>query len=376
MVYLDNAATTKLSKKVIEAMMPYYTEEYGNPSSGYALGTTSKGAVENCRAEIGKLIGVDSERVVFTSGATEANNAAIRNHLFRGARSVKNHVVVSSIEHPSVWECLRSYRGLDITVVNAGKNGWIYPSEVEKSIRDDTCLVCVMAANNEMGALQLLPEISKICMEKGIPLHIDATQAIGHTYFNVKQMGIVGDFTLAFSGHKFHAPKGIGCLVTNSCQTILYGGGQENGIRSGTENVPGIVGMTVALENAYQNNFWHKKIKALRECFLAELRGLPCKYEINGNLVFTLPNILNISFKGIDGSELVSMLANVHSIYCSTGSACCSGISEPSRVLTSMGISNADALSAVRFSFSRYNTEEEIKYVARSIKECIRVLLK
>lgn len=373
-VYLDNAATTRVSDKVAHVMNVHFVKEYGNPSSVHGMGITERNVTEAAREQIGAHLKCEPSRIVFTSGATEANNIALNHYFTMGRTRGKDHIVISAFEHPSVYNyCayLSESRGAEVTVVNPDHRGIIDPWAISKAITDRTCVVCVMAVNNEIGTIQHLTHLSSVCAKRGVPLHMDATQAIGHFKMN---LGVFqGTCSFAFSGHKFHAAKGIGCLVKpegNIC-SLFFGGSQEHYVRPGTENVAGIIGMSTALDEAYQNGFWEKEIKARKDQFVTELKQKVGGIVLTGDQKMCIPHIVNVSFEDVQGDVLVSMLSDIHGIYCSTGSACCNGDASPSRTLLSMGLSEKEALSSVRFSFSRYTTEEEIDYAVKSISKCV-----
>lgn len=372
-VYLDNAASTRMSERVIEAVTEAMRECYGNASSAHGAGMAARGEVEKARFVVGSYFGAKPDRVVFTSGATEANNSALCHYATQGKRQGRRHIVVSAIEHKSVLEyCrrLKDEQGFYISVVSPDAIGQISVDSVRRAIRKTTCLVCVMAVNNETGVVQPYREIAKLCADRGIPFHCDGTQAVGKVEFGI---GMEGS-SFSFSGHKIHGPKGVGALVLPEGQYSFYqtfvGGAQESGRRAGTENVPGIVGLSVALSEESLENGSLCRQRILRGRLFAGLLQEVGGVVLNGNLERSIPNILNVSFEGINGGSLISMLSNLYGIYCSTGSACQSGESVPSHVLTSMGIAPDLALGAVRFSVSKYTTEEEIEKTISAIKKC------
>lgn len=373
MVYLDNAATTRVSEKALEAMRDLMRGSWGNASSVHGMGLAAKGEVERARKMIGDGLRVAPERIVFTSGATEANNAALNHYAIEGERAGKRHIVVSAIEHPSVFEMcwhLKETRDFEFSVVDPMSDGTVRSEDVINEIRNDTCLVCVMAVNNETGAVQPSKELALLCEERSIPYHCDATQAVGHMEFGE---GLEWA-SFSFSAHKFHGGKGVGALVlpsrTYRFNKLLHGGPQEDCRRSGTENVEGIVGMTVALWESSTNEFYLSEISNLKRLLWNGLEKRVGGVVLNAMLDGSVPHILNVSFDWGKGDVLVQMLSEVFGIYCSTGSACCAGESEPSHVLKSMGLSDERSLSAVRFSLSRFNTVEEIEYVIKSVLKC------
>ena len=373
-VYLDNAASTRMSDKAIEAMIEAMRDVYGNASSGHGMGAAARGEIEKARDMIGDCLGVESSRIVFTSGATEANNMALHHYALEGERIGKRHIVVSAIEHPSVMECclhLKYCKGFEISIVRPNEEGVVCGKDVEREIRSDTCVVCVMAVNNEVGSIQPIADIQRSCKEKGVPLHCDATQAAGHGFRISKKSE--GSFSL--SAHKFHGPKGVGVLVLPKTSPfgfhdLMYGGSQEHYHRPGTENVAGIVGAAVSLVEACKN----EDVGIFRDQLYHGLRDRVGGVLLNGNILTSTPNILNVSFEGVQGDVLVSMLSDLYGVYCSTGSACCSGERKPSSILKAMGFSDERSLGAVRFSFSRYTTEKEIDFTISAVQDCVSKL--
>ena len=374
-VYLDNAATTRISEKALSAMVEVMHEGWGNASSVHGMGLAAKEEVEKARGIVGAQIGVNPDRVVFTSGATEASNAILHDYAIEGMNGGSRHLVVSAIEHPSVWEYCRFLKrthGFEISVVNPDCMGIVHADAVEGAIRPDTAFVAVMAVNNEVGTIQPFQSIHDVCKSHGVPYHCDVTQAVGHTTFQGMDCA-----SFSFSAHKFHGAKGVGALVLPTgwrFRPFLLGGSQENGMRSGTENVPGIVSMAVALcEQAHYARI-SDKVSCLKNMLWNGLNKKVGGVILNGNIEGSVPHILNVSFEGVHGDSLVSMLSDLYGVYCSTGSACCNGDTEPSRVLRSMGISDSRALGAVRFSFSRYTTKDEILYTTNAINVCVENL--
>lgn len=375
-VYLDNAATTRIDDKVLAAMTDLMRESWGNPSAVHGMGLAARGEIEKARSMIGACLSVDPARIVFTSGATEANNTALNHYAAEGERKGNRHMVVSAIEHHSIIEycCYLEKRGFEVSIVNPRSNGTVYVSDVEKEIRKDTCLVCLMGVNNETGMIQPYEPLAMLCRERAIPYHCDATQAVGHIPFGT----FLENASFSFSAHKFHGPKGVGCLVLPSelsqFNKLLHGGAQEGYRRAGTESVEGIVGMAVALAESKREGLHTSDIKWMKKRLWSGLQHKVGGVVLNGTLNGSISYILNVSFEGVQSDALVSMLSNVYEVYCSTGSACCSGTTEPNRVLKSMGLSDAQALGSVRFSFSRYNTLEEIDYTIQSISNAVSVL--
>lgn len=374
-VYLDNAATTKVSEKVVRVMNLHFQSEYGNPSSIHRMGIDEKHFVETSREKIGSILHCDPSRILFTSGATEANNTAIYHYYKTSKNAGKNHIVLTGIEHSSVYkycEYLAEAHGVETTVVNADYRGVVDPYAISRAIREDTFLVCAMAVNNETGTIQNITHLASVCKRKNVPLHMDVTQAVGHTHINLSVFDDI-DCSFSFSGHKFHGPKGTGCLIkpTGRMTPLFFGGDQESYNRAGTENVPGIVGMSTALEEGFQNGFWESQIKEIKKHFIKTLQQKVGGVLLNGDPVKSIPGILNVSFAGVKGNVLVSMLSDLHGVFCSTGSSCNGKSSSPSRVLKAMGMTDDRALTAVRFSFSRYTTIEEIDYTMEALCECM-----
>lgn len=375
-VYLDNAATTRISDKALAAMTEVMRECYGNPSSAHGKGFAALGEVEKARNIIGVCLGCDPARIIFTSGATEANNLALHCYAEEGERRGKKHIVVSAIEHPSVMkycEMLRGRRGFYLSVVKPRENGVISVEDVEKAVCAETAVVCVMAVNNETGVIQPFEAIQKLCTSMGVPYHCDATQAVGHIPFYARMEGA----SLSFSAHKFHGAKGVGALVWPDgwrYTATMIGGDQEDHRRAGTENVCGIIGMAIALSEQNANDGYFVQIAERKNQLWTGLCNVVGGVVLNGDLNKAIPHILNVSFEVVRGDVLVSMLSEVYGVYCSTGSACCNGDTEPSRVLKSMGLSDSRALGAVRFSFSRYTTKDDILYAMNAIKGCVKNL--
>jgi cysteine desulfurase len=361
-IYLDNNATTAIHPEVLRILEEVMRETYGNASSIHREGQAARRVIETARESVARLIGATARDVVFTSGGTESNNAAIFGAVSAGSRC---HIVTSEIEHPSVAEAVRELerRGCEVARVAPSRAGTVAASDVVAAIRDDTRLVAVMMANNETGAVQPVGEIGHVCRERGIHFHVDAVQAAGKIAVDVT--AIACD-TLALSAHKLHAPKGIGALYVRrglALTTHLHGGAQERRRRPGTENVPlaAAFGAAAALPSAAA------RMEALRDRFEASLRGA---FTINGREVARLPNTSNVTFHGADGEGIVIAL-DLDGVAVSTGSACSSGRVEPSAVLLAMGLSPDDAKATVRFSLSRFTTEEEVDRVAALLRELV-----
>jgi len=357
-IYLDNSATTPVAQPVLDATIPYHREIYGNPSSLHDAGRASRRAIDESRAEIARRLGVSPDEIVFTAGATEANNLAIIGTAL--AAGEKGHMIASAVEHHAVLhsvEWLRT-RGLDVTLLDVDEAGSVDPSEVREAIRDDTLLVSIMAGNNEIGTLQPISEIGAICKERDVLFHTDAVQAYGKIPLPIDAI----DF-LSVSAHKLHGPKGVGFLFARNgtrLVPILHGGGHERGRRSGTENVPGIVGLAAATRLAFdEREPVAARMRAFRERLIDEVLRIPGT-RLNGHRTESLPHIANFSFQGIEGESLVMRL-DEHGISTSTGSACSSPNLEPSHVLVAIGVPLSMAHGSLRVSTGRQTTETEIE---------------
>lgn len=377
-IYFDNAATTQISSEVLNKMMPYLTEEYFNPSSLYSRAQEVKNAIEEARKNVAEALGADSNEIYFTSGATESNNWAINLIVEQNKKkSAPCHIITSKIEHPSVLNVFKRLEkdGLEVSYLNVDAEGRVSPDELERTIKDNTILVSVMSANNEVGTLQPISELGKICHKHGVVFHTDAVQAVGNVKINVLHQNID---MLSLSGHKFHAPKGVGALyVRNGLKigSLLVGGGQERGKRAGTENVASIVGLGCAITEATKDiEAKNKHLKELREMLWSGVRKIP-KVKYNGSLEHGLTGTLNFSFEGIEG-EGILLLLNSYGICCSSGSACTSGSLDPSHVLLAMGLDHGLAQSSVRISLSKYNTLEEVAKFLEVINPIVERLRK
>lgn len=373
LIYLDNAATTKTDPKVVEAMLPYYTELYGNASSKHEFGVKANDAVKTSRKQIAELIGCNFNEIIFTSGATESINMAMKG-LVEFHKNKSNHIITVKTEHSAVLDTCEylEKRGVEVTYLSVDSEGIIDLKELKSSIKANTILVSVMYANNEIGVLQPIEEISKICHENGILFMSDATQAVGKIPINVYEQGID---IMPFSGHKFHGPKGIGGLFLRSkrpfkakIEPLLHGGGHEKGLRSGTLNVPLIVGIGKAAEITHKEMSEHyEKMLKLRNELEDELLKIDgC--HLNGQKEKRLPNITNVRFDGIDSDAL---LVNLEKIAISKGSACSSDNLKPSHVLLALGIAEDDTYSSIRISNNKFNIIDEIKFAITSIKRII-----
>ena len=375
-VYADNAATTSVSKTALDAMLPYLTENYGNPSSLYAFAQKATEAVAEARATVAACLGAASPReIYFTSGGSEADNQAIMSAARLGARKGKKHLISTKFEHHAVLHTLKRLEkeGYEVTLLDVHEDGVVRLEDVAAAIREDTCLVTIMFANNEIGTVQPITEIGALCREKGIPFHTDAVQAAGHMPIDVEKMNID---MLSISGHKFHAPKGVGALYCRKnipLFNLIEGGGQERGKRAGTENVAGIVAMAAALKESVDNmEEDSKKMTAMRDKLFAELSKIPHS-KINGSLEHHVPGTVNMCFEGIEGESLLLML-DAKGICASSGSACTSGSLDPSHVLLALGLPHEVAHGSLRLSIGEYNTMEEIDHICQVVPQVVEYL--
>lgn len=367
-VYADNAATTQMSENVLKAMMPLLTDIYGNPSSLHSIGQVAKEYLENARETVADCIGADPKEIYFTSGGSEADNQAIRSAAYIGARKGKKHIISSKFEHHAVLHTLDALKkeGFTVTLLDVYSNGVVKPEDVKNAITDETCLVTIMTANNEIGTIQPIAEIGKICKEKGVLFHTDAVQAVGHIPVNVKDMNVD---MLSVSAHKFHGPKGVGFLYARKgilLTNIIYGGAQERSKRAGTENMASIVGMATAIKEATEHLEENAvKVTAMRNRLIDGLKGIE-RSRINGDLEHHLPGTLNMCFEGIEGESLL-LLLDAKGICASSGSACTSGSLDPSHVLLSIGVPVEIAHGSLRLSISEYNTMEQMDHIVESV---------
>jgi len=376
MIYADNAATTRMSDAAIEAMCACMKENYGNPSSLYGVGQKAKEALESARDEVIKAIGADNFReIIFTSGGSEADNQAIRTAAEIGRKAGKMHIISTAFEHHAILHTLKRLEkeGFEVTLLDVHENGLIRPEEVDAAIREDTCLVTIMYANNEIGTIQPIREIGAICRAKNVLFHTDAVQAVGHIPVNVKEDNID---MLSASAHKFHGPKGSGFLYVRKgipITNLIEGGAQERGKRAGTENVPGIVATAVALKDAIEKMDQNAEItKAKRDRLIAGLKEIPHS-AINGDEDRRLPGNVNFCFEGIEGESLLLLLDD-KGIQASSGSACTSGSLDPSHVLLAIGRVHDVAHGSLRLSINEEITDEEVEYVIKSVKEVVEYL--
>lgn len=374
-VYADNAATTRLSKKALDAMMPYLTETFGNASSLYDIGQQAHHGVQFARETVAKVIGADTNEIYFTSGGSEADNWAIKGVAEVMAKKGKKHLITSAFEHHAVLHTMQKLEkdGFEVTYLPVYENGIVKVEDVENAIREDTALVTIMYANNEIGTVQPIAEIGRVCHEKGVIFHTDAVQAVGHLPIDVKAQNID---MLSMSGHKFHGPKGIGALYMRKgirIPNLIEGGAQESGKRAGTEAVYAMVGMATALKDANDNLEENmKKLTALRNRLIDGLLKVDCS-RLNGDRDKRLPGNVNVSFEGVEGESLLLYL-DLQGVSASSGSACTSGSLDPSHVLLAIGLPHEVAHGSLRLSLSEENTEEEIDYIIECVPPIIERL--
>lgn len=375
MIYADNAATTKMCPAAIEAMTKCMEENYGNPSSLYSVGQRAREALEDARERIAKCLGCTPREITFTSGGSEADNQAIRSAALLGAKKGKKHIISTKFEHHAVLHTLAKLEkeGFEVTLLDVHENGLVTAQQVKDAIREDTCLVTIMFANNEIGTIQPIAEIGAVCHAAGVLFHTDAVQAAGHVAIDVSAMHID---MLSMSGHKFHGPKGVGALYARRgiiLTNIIEGGAQERGKRAGTENVPGIVGMAAALKDACDHLDENaKKVSALRDRLIAGLRKIP-HCALNGAESPRLPGNVNFCFEGIEGESLL-LLLDAKGISASSGSACTSGSLDPSHVLLAIGRPHEVAHGSLRLTLCEENTMEEVEYMLDAIPQVVTYL--
>ncbi len=374
-IYADNAATTKMSKHAIEAMLPYMEEHYGNPSSLYSIGQEAKEAIEDAREKIAKIIGAKPNEITFTSGGSEADNQAIRSAAELGKKAGKMHIISSAFEHHAVLHTLKKLEqeGFKVTLLDVHEDGLVRPEELEEAITDETCLVTIMYANNEIGMIQPIKEIGAICKKHGVVFHTDAVQAIGHLPINVEEDQID---MLSASAHKFHGPKGSGFLYVRKgirLFNLIEGGAQEKGKRAGTENVPSIVAMATALQDAVDNMPQNTKRQTeARDKLIAGLAAIEHS-ALNGDAKRRLPGNVNFCFEGIEGESLLLLLDD-KGISASSGSACTSGSLDPSHVLLAIGRVHDVAHGSLRLTLGEEITNEEVDYLIKSVAEVVTYL--
>ena len=374
-VYADNAATTKVSKPVLDVMMPYFTEEYGNASSIYALGRSTKKALETARETVAKAIGAETSEIYFTSCGSESDNWAIRSVCERLAAKGKKHIVTSVFEHHAVLHTCQALEklGFEVTYLPVYKNGIVKTEDVKNAIREDTALVTIMYANNEIGTIQPVEEIATVCREKGVLFHTDAVQAMGHVKIDVHAQGID---MLSLSGHKIHAQKGISALYVRKgipVTNLIFGGAQERNRRAGTENLPAIAGFAKAMEIASTDiEKRAEKTAKQRDRLIEGILKLP-RTRLNGDPVKRLPGTVNISIEGVEGESLLLML-DLNGICASSGSACTSGSLDPSHVLLALGLKHEVAHGSLRLSIGDETTDEDIDYILEVVPKVVKRL--
>lgn len=374
-VYADNAATTRVSQKALEAALPYFTQEYGNASSIYSLGMNSAKAILKAREQVANAIGAKVNEIYFTSGGSEADNWAIRGSAFNGAKKGKKHIITTCFEHHAVLHTCEflEKQGYEVTYLPVDENGLITAQQVADAIREDTCLVTIMFANNEIGTIMPISEIGAICKEKKIPFHTDAVQAVGNVPIDVKEMNID---MLSLSGHKIHAPKGIGCLYIRgglSIPNLIFGGAQERSKRAGTENVPSIVALGVAITDACSDIKGKiERVSKLRDKLIDGILQIP-QTRLNGDRVKRLAGNVNISIRGVEGESLLLTL-DLNGIAASSGSACTSGSLDPSHVLLAIGLPHEVAHGSLRLSINEETTEEDVDYILSVIPNVVKKL--
>jgi len=375
MIYVDNAATTKMSGIAIEAMLPYLQEHFGNPSSLHTIGQTAAEALAKARADVAACLNAKPGEIYFTSGGSEADNQAIRSAAKNGALQGKKHIVSTAFEHHAVLHTLQALEkeGFEVTLLDVGKEGLVTPEQVEAALREDTCLVTIMYANNEIGTIQPIRAIGALCRERKIPFHTDAVQVAGHLPIDVVADNID---MLSLSGHKFHGPKGTGALYVRQglrLHSLIEGGGQEKNKRAGTENIAGIVSMAAALKEACAHLEAHaEKVSALRDKLISGLSAIP-HGELNGHPTQRLPGNVNFCFEGIEGESMLLLLDD-KGICASSGSACTSGSLDPSHVLLAIGRPHEVAHGSLRLSLCHENTEEEVDTIIEAVTQVVAYL--
>lgn len=374
-IYADNAATTKMSDVAVKAMLPYLQEIYANASSVHLLGQRSAAALFGARQQVAPVLNCAPKEVFFTSGGSEADNQALISAAAIGKKQSKCHIVSTAMEHHAILHTLEALeaQGFTVTLLRPQADGIVTATQVAEAITDTTCLVSVMYANNETGAIQPIREIGALCRKRGVLFHTDAVQAAGHLTIDVQRDNID---MLSLSAHKFHGPKGIGLLFAKSnlqLTSLIRGGGQERGKRAGTENLPGIIGLAAALkdtqENMQQNTAYITGLRDALRNGLDKIDGA----DFNGSREHCLPGTVNYSFRGVNGEALLSLLSN-EGICCSSGSACSAGSLEPSHVLLALGLSHETAQSALRFSLCEYNTMDEVHTIITKVTEAVNRL--
>ena len=374
-IYADNAATTKMSRTAIDAMLPYMETYYGNPSSLHTVGQQAAEALMTARQTVAACLGCQPREITFTSGGSEADNQALVSAARIGERKGRKHIISTAFEHHAILHTLKKLEkeGFDVQLLDVGPTGTVTAQQVADAIREDTCLVTIMYANNEIGSILPIPEIGAVCKEKGVLFHTDAVQAAGHLHIDVKAQNID---MLSLSAHKFHGPKGVGVLYARQgipLTNIIEGGAQERGKRAGTENIPGIVSMAAALQEACAHIDENAaKVSALRDKLITGLSQIPHS-ALNGDPVHRLPGNVNFCFEGIEGESLL-LLLDAKGICASSGSACTSGSLDPSHVLLAIGRPHEVAHGSLRLSLCEWNTQEEVDYMLQVIPEVVAYL--
>ena len=374
-IYADNAATTKMSKTAIEAMLPYMDKIYGNPSSLHTAGQLANEALTEARERIARLLGCEAREITFTSGGSEADNQAIVSAARLGEKKGKKHIISTTFEHHAVLHTLNRLEkeGFEVTLLDVHENGMVTAEQVENAIRQDTCLVTIMYANNEIGSVQPIKEIGEVCKKHGVIFHTDAVQAAGHLHIDVREQNID---MLSLSAHKFHGPKGVGVLYARKgivLTNLIEGGAQERGKRGGTENIPAIMGMATAFEESVANIDCNSiKLAKMRDRLIEGLSEIPHSV-LNGDRVNRLPSNVHFCFEGIEGESLLLLLDD-NGICASSGSACTSGSLDPSHVLLAIGRPHEIAHGSLRLTLSEENTDEEVEYIIKSVKEVVEYL--
>lgn len=374
-IYMDNAATTAVSQEALETMMPFFRENFGNPSTIYSVGRNAKKELEIARERVAKALGASPKEIFFTSCGTESDNWAIKGAAFEGLKKGKNHIITSKIEHHAVLHTVQylAKKGFDVTYLDVDSQGLVSPKDVENAITEKTALVTIMYANNEIGTIEPIEEIGKICRDKGVLFHTDAVQAVGHVPIDVKKQNID---MLSLSAHKFHGPKGIGALYIRKgvrIETFMEGGAQESGKRAGTENTAEIAAMGKAIETACTEiEEKNSKLIEKRDKLINELLKIE-RSRLNGHREKRLPGNVNISFEGIEGESLL-LLLDMAGICASSGSACTSGSLDPSHVLLAIGLPHEIAHGSLRLSLDESNTDEEIDFVIAEVSKAVKRL--
>lgn len=372
LIYFDHGATTRVDDRVLNKMLPYFSMNYGNPSSMYFIGRRNKRAIEEARNEVALNIGAKPKEIYFTSCGSESDNLALKGIAYANKHR-GTHIITSKIEHPAILNACTTLerQGFTVTYLNVDKNGFVRLDELENSIRVDTILISIMLANNEIGTIQPIQQIAKIAKMNNIYFHTDSVQGVGNIKIDVKELGVD---LLSMSAHKFYGPKGVGALYVRNgvdFERIQDGGHQEKGKRSGTENVAGIVGLAEAIKIAYKElGYTNSKVLNLRNYFITRLKQMNSHIKINGDLEKRLPGNINVSFPNIDGGQLLLKL-DEYGICASAGSACSTGDSKPSHVLTSIGLSKEEAFGTLRFTLGKENTKQEIDYTMKVLEKVI-----